>query len=126
MQSVGEIANEAAWHILDGVLTNPIDSGCSDPPKRVLYFVARDLKLFLVHIRQIVAKPTVKGVADFVRVAVGRKQRTIMKLVNRVLRERAVKPIIERRIFYPWILRAHVIGNLILDNFQTRRVRLID
>src|SRR6266516_2876278 len=50
MEGVGEIAYETARHVLDRILTNPIYAGGPDPPKRVLYLVTSDFRLFLVHI----------------------------------------------------------------------------
>ena len=63
VQSLRKIANEEPWHILDRVLSNAVDAGDSNPPERVLNFIARDFRFFLVHVGKIVAEPTIQHVA---------------------------------------------------------------
>ena len=42
-----------------------------------------------------------------------------------MLRERTVKPIVERRISDPRMSRADMIGHLVLNNLQTQGVRFL-
>src|SRR5688572_20669640 len=57
---------------------------------------------------------------------VRREQDAVPEGVELMIGERAVKPVRERRIFDPRMLRAHVIGDLILNDFQAERMRLVD
>src|SRR6185295_13167503 len=97
-----------------------------DPPKRVLYFVARNFWLFLVHVRQIVAEPAIKCIAEFIPIRMRRKQSTIVEAVDGVLAERTVKPIVEGWISGPGMSRANVIGYLVLNNLQPQGMRFLD
>ena len=99
MQCVRQIANKATWHILNRVLANPINARNPHPPERILYFVPRHLRLFLVHIRQIVAEPAVERVPQLILIRVRREQNTIFEPVQRMLLLRSVKPIVQGWIF---------------------------
>src|SRR5215217_5077476 len=116
VQRAREITNEDARHVLDRVLANAVDAGHAHPPQRILYLVARDLGLILVHVRKIVAEPAVEGVANVDLIRVGREQRGVAKLVELVLCKGAVEPVWEWRILDPWVLRADVIRHLILKD----------
>ena len=126
MQGVGQLANETSRHVLNCVLANAVDAGGANPPKCVLNFVPHDLRLFLVHVRQVVIKPAVQRVQVFIPVCVRRKQRAVLKTVAIVMRERAVKPVSERRIGDPGMSRANMIRHLVLNYLQTQRVSFLD
>src|SRR5437762_7635275 len=126
MERVRQVTNKAARHVLNGVLTNAIDAHDTNPPERILYFVTGDFGLFLIHVRQIIAKPSVKRIAEFVLIRVRRKQCTVSESIELVMCDSAVKPIVERRIFHPGVLRAYMIGHLVLNYFDPQAVRLFN
>ena len=74
VKSVREIPNKRARHVLNRVLADAVEPGHADPPKRVLNFIARNFRLFLIHVRQVVVKPAVQRIAQFFLVGVRRKQ----------------------------------------------------
>ena len=59
-------------------------------------------------------------------IGVRRKQHAVSELVELMLRERAVKPVGEWRIFDPRMLRADVICHLVLNDLYAECVRLLD
>src|SRR5437016_2805069 len=65
MQRIRTIPDELPRHVLDGILANRIQSGRPNPPQRILYFETRHLRLFLVHVRQIIVEPAIERVPDF-------------------------------------------------------------
>ena len=98
VKRIREIANESSRQVLNRVLANAVNAGNAHPPQRILNFIARDFGLFLVHIRQVIAEPSIQSVAHFIAVRVRRQEHAVLKLFLHMVLGRAMKPITQRRI----------------------------
>src|SRR5437588_10264053 len=104
-----------AGDVLEGILTNRVNSGDADPPQSILSDITRDLRIVLIQVRQDVDEPTLERLALDLISRVGIPHGPRLPNIRQVMILRAIEPGRRGRVVNPRLIRTRMVRDLVLD-----------